>query len=107
VLNRVKGAITGYTLPGPEAPSLKKSDSFLTTSSASVSPLRTPPAVDADQHPLIADGSDQHFDTGKIATNIYVPQPKMELPQLPPPVHETDSEGDLETDEPDLTLAGF
>ncbi|KAF7343262.1 hypothetical protein MVEN_01758100 [Mycena venus] len=98
LLDRVKGAV-GYT--APHTPLLKSTDSYLTTSSASISPLLTPPAVDADYHPLLADGSDEHttmelpkvLETkikaekrNKTGTSKYAPVPNMELSKVAPPV---------------------
>jgi hypothetical protein len=100
--------MAGYAL---EAPPLHTSTSFLTASSATASPLLTPPSVDTDRQLLVADGSDQDEE---ITDDISMPALNVKQPKLAPPVLKTAAvEPELipvpETDtaEPDITLAGF
>lgn len=99
MLNKLK-SVAGYAL---EAPPLHTSTSFLTASSATASPLLTPPSVNADRQLLVADGSDQDEE---ITNDFSMPALNVEQPKLAPPIFKT-SAPETDTAEPDITLAGF
>ncbi|KAJ7826489.1 hypothetical protein B0H14DRAFT_3874023 [Mycena olivaceomarginata] len=101
-------AMVGYTV---EAPPLHTSNSFLTASSATATPLLTPPSVDADRQFVIADGSDHDEE---ITDDFSMPTLNVEQPKPAPPILKTATvKPELipvpktETAEPDITLAGF
>ncbi|KAJ7337589.1 hypothetical protein DFH08DRAFT_877180 [Mycena albidolilacea] len=101
-------AMVGYTV---EAPPLHTSNSFLTASSATATPLLTPPSVDADRQFVIADGSDHDEE---ITDDFSMPTLNVEQPKLAPPILKTATVKpelipipETETTEPDITLAGF
>jgi hypothetical protein len=100
--------MVGYTV---EAPPLHTSNSFLTASSVTATPLLTPPSVDADCQFVIADGSDHDEE---ITDDFSMPMLNVEQPKLAPPILKTATVKpelipvpETETAEPDITLAGF